>query len=112
VDDCLFCKIVAGEVPSEKVHETTTTYAFRDIAPHAPTHVLVVPKAHHADLAATVAADRDLLADVFQAACDVAQQEGLEGGYRLIANTGPDSGQTVFHLHVHVVGGKPMSILA
>jgi len=112
VDDCLFCKIVKGEVPSDKVHETDTTYAFRDIAPHAPTHVLVVPKAHHTDLAALVAADRDLLADVMQAACDVAEQEGLTGGYRLIANTGPDSGQTVFHLHVHVVGGRQMGILA
>ena len=110
--DCLFCKIVAGEIPSTKVHETERTYAFRDIAPHAPTHVLVVPKEHHADVAAAVAADPGLLADVYAAAVEVAQQEGLSGGYRLIANTGPDSGQTVFHLHVHVLGGKAMGLLA
>jgi histidine triad (HIT) family protein len=112
VDDCLFCRIVAGEIPSTKVHESATTFAFRDIAPHAPTHVLVVPKAHHADIASLVAADRELLADVYQAACDVAEQEGLTGGYRLLTNTGPDSGQTVFHLHVHVLGGRPMGALA
>jgi histidine triad (HIT) family protein len=110
--DCLFCKIVAGEVPSTRVLETDRTYAFRDIAPHAPTHVLVVPKDHHADVAALVAADPGLLADVFAAAVAVAEQEGLTGGYRLLANTGPDSGQTVFHAHVHVLGGKVMGVLA
>jgi histidine triad (HIT) family protein len=108
----LFCKIVAGEVPSTKVHETDRTYAFRDIAPHAPTHVLVVPKEHHADAAATLAADPGLFADVYAAAVAVAEQEGLDGGYRLLVNTGPDSGQTVFHLHVHVLGGKVMGALA
>lgn len=110
--DCLFCKIGAGEVPSTKVHETERTFAFRDIAPHAPTHVLVVPKDHHADLAALVRADPGLLADVYAAAVAVAEQEGLTGGYRLLTNTGPDSGQTVFHLHVHVLGGKVMGALA
>ncbi|MDP9183071.1 MAG: histidine triad nucleotide-binding protein [Actinomycetota bacterium] len=110
--DCLFCKIVAGEIPSTKVHETERTFAFRDIAPHAPTHVLVVPKEHHADVASVVVADPGLLADVYAAAVEVAQQEGLAGGYRLIANTGPDSGQTVFHLHVHVLGGRAMGVLA
>lgn len=110
--DCLFCKIVAGEVPSTRVHETATTYAFRDIAPHAPTHVLVVPKDHHPDVAGLVAADPALLADVFAAAVAVAEQEGLTGGYRLIANTGPESGQTVFHVHVHVLGGRPLGALA
>jgi histidine triad (HIT) family protein len=110
--DCLFCKIVAGEVPSTKVHETDRTFAFRDIAPHAPTHVLVVPKAHHADVAALVADDPGLLADVYAAAVAVAEQEGLTGGYRLLTNTGPDSGQTVCHVHVHVLGGKVMGALA
>jgi histidine triad (HIT) family protein len=110
--DCLFCKIVAGEIPSTKVHETDRTLAFRDIAPHAPTHVLVVPKEHHPDVAALVAADPGLLADVYAAAVAVAEQEGLSGGYRLLANTGPDSGQTVFHVHVHVLGGKVMGTLA
>jgi histidine triad (HIT) family protein len=110
--DCLFCKIVAGEVPSTAVLETDRAFAFRDIAPHAPTHVLVVPKDHHADVAALVRADPELLADVFAAAVQVAEQEGLTGGYRLLANTGPDSGQTVFHVHVHVLGGKVMGVLA
>ena len=108
--DCLFCKIVAGAVPSTKVHETDRTYAFRDIAPHAPTHVLVVPKEHYEDLAALAAADHELLAEVYAAAVAVAEQEGLTGGYRVITNTGPDSGRTVFHLHVHVLGGKPLGL--
>ena len=111
-DDCLFCRIVAGEVSSTKVHETERTYAFRDIAPHAPTHVLVVPREHHADVASVVRADPALAAELLAAAVEVAEQEGLEGGYRLLANTGPESGQTVFHVHVHVLGGKVMGALA
>lgn len=110
--DCLFCKIVAGEVPSTKVLETERAYAFRDIAPHAPTHVLVVPKEHHADVAALVSDAPGLLVDVLAAAVQVAEQEGLTGGYRVLANTGPDSGQTIFHAHVHVLGGKVMGVLA
>ena len=110
--DCLFCKIVAGEVPSTEVLSTERAYAFRDIAPHAPTHVLVVPRDHHADVAALVRDDPALLADLFAAAVQVADQEGLTGGYRLLANTGPDSGQTVFHAHLHVLGGRPMGVLA
>ena len=110
--DCLFCKIVAGEVPSTEVLSTDRAYAFRDIAPHAPTHVLVVPRDHHADAASAVRADPDLMAHVVETAVRVAEQEGLATGYRLITNTGPDSGQTVFHLHVHVVGGRPMGVLA
>lgn len=110
--DCLFCKIVAGEIPSTPVLETERAYAFRDIAPHAPTHVLVVPREHHADVASLVRADPLLLADVMATAVLVAEQEGLTGGYRLLANTGADSGQTVFHAHVHVLGGRPMGVLA
>lgn len=104
--DCLFCKIVSGEVPARPVHETERTLAFRDLAPQAPTHVLVVPKAHHADVAALADADPALLADVLAAAVAVARQEGLDGGFRLVTNTGPDGGQTVGHLHVHVLGGR------
>ncbi len=111
-NDCIFCRIVARELPATVVAETDRALAFRDRAPHAPTHVLVVPKEHHEDVAALVAADRDLLAEVFQVATDVAKAEGLTGGYRLIANSGPDSGQTVFHAHVHVLGGRPMGVLA
>jgi histidine triad (HIT) family protein len=109
--DCLFCKIVAGEIPSTEVLSTDRAYAFRDIAPHAPTHVLVVPRDHHADVAETVRADPDLLVHVYETAVRVAEQEGLTGGYRLVANVGPDSGQTVFHLHVHVLGGRMTTAL-
>ncbi len=106
VADCLFCRIVAGEVPATVVHETDRTVAFRDVNPQAPTHVLVVPRDHHRDLAAASAADPALLADVVAAAVEVARQEGLDGGSRLVVNTGHDAGQTVHHLHVHVLGGR------
>lgn len=109
--DCLFCRIVAGEVPATVVSETDRTLAFRDVGPQAPTHVLVVPRAHHADLAACVDADPALVADVFATAVSVAHSEGLDGGYRLLTNTGPDSGQTVHHLHVHVLGGRVLGAL-
>ena len=106
MSDCLFCRIVAGEVPADVVAETERTLAFRDIGPQAPTHVLVVPRDHHADMGAVVDADPSLAAEVMAAAVAVARQEGLEGGYRLVANTGDDGGQTVHHLHVHVLGGR------
>ena len=109
--DCLFCRIVAGEVPAALVAETERTIAFRDISPQAPTHVLVVPREHHADLAACADADPGLLADVLGAAVAVARQEGLEGGYRVLTNTGPDGGQSVHHLHVHVLGGRALGAL-
>ena len=112
MSDCLFCRIVAGEVPATLVAETDRTIAFRDISPQAPTHVLVVPREHHADLAACADADPGLLADVLRAAVDVARQEGLDGGYRVLSNTGRDAGQTVHHLHVHVLGGRPLGPLA
>ena len=106
---CLFCRVVAGEVPGDVVHETDRTLAFRDIAPQAPTHVLVVPKDHHADVGALADADPSLVSEVFAAAVAVARAEGLTGGYRLVANTGDDGGQTVHHLHVHVLGGRGLS---
>ena len=106
---CLFCRIVAGEVPGDVVHETDRTLAFRDISPQAPTHVLVVPKDHHADVGALADVDPSLLGEVLTAAVAVARQEGLTGGYRLVANTGDDGGQTVHHLHVHVLGGRGLS---
>jgi len=109
VSDCLFCRIVAGEVPADVVHETPRTLAFRDISPQAPVHVLVVPRDHHADMAAAVDADPALAAEVLAAAVAVARAEGLDGGYRLVANTGDDGGQTVHHLHVHVLGGRRLS---
>ena len=112
MSDCLFCRIVAGEVPATVVAETDRTLAFRDVSPQAPTHVLVVPRDHHADLTACAEADPGLLADVLAAAAAVARQEGLERGYRVLTNTGPDAGQTVAHLHLHVLGGRPLGALA
>ena len=106
--DCLFCRIVAGEIPATVVAETDRTLAFRDVAPAAPVHVLVVPREHHADVAACAEADPALLGELMVAAAAVARAEGLTGGYRLLANTGPDAGQTVHHVHVHVLGGQPL----
>ncbi|MEU7861771.1 histidine triad nucleotide-binding protein [Nonomuraea sp. NPDC049141] len=110
VTDCLFCKIVAKEIPAEIVLENDRALAFRDINPQAPMHVLVVPKEHHADAAALAAADDGLADDVLKAAHAVAVQEGVaEGGYRVVFNTGPGAGQTVFHVHAHVLGGRALT---
>ncbi|HEV7727312.1 MAG TPA: histidine triad nucleotide-binding protein [Modestobacter sp.] len=112
--DCLFCRMVAGDIPADVVHETERIFAFRDINPQAPTHVLVIPKEHHPTAAALAAADPTLLGEVVAAAHAVALQEGLatgdgaEPGYRLVTNTGPQAGQTVHHVHLHVLGGRPM----
>jgi histidine triad (HIT) family protein len=107
--DCLFCRIVAGEIPAEVVHEGPRTLAFRDLHPQAPTHVLVIPRDHYEDAAGLAAADPAYLGEVVAAATQVAEQEGLTGGYRLVANTGGDAGQSVQHLHVHVLGGRGLS---
>ncbi|MCU4745518.1 MULTISPECIES: histidine triad nucleotide-binding protein [unclassified Streptomyces] len=105
--DCLFCKIVAGEVPATVVRETPTTVAFRDINPQAPTHVLVVPRAHHPNAGALAAADPHLTADVLRETAEVAAQEKIDAsGYRVVLNTGAGAGQTVFHVHAHVLGGR------
>jgi histidine triad (HIT) family protein len=107
-NDCLFCRIVAGEIPATVVHETATTLAFRDIDPKAPVHVLVIPKAHHRDVLA-LAGDPQAAADVLAAAAAVAEAEGLTGdGFRLIFNTGAHGGQEVFHVHAHVLGGRAL----
>lgn len=105
--DCLFCRIVAGEIPADVVHRDERTVAFRDIAPQAPVHVLVIPTAHATDLAASVAADPAVAGDLVATAAAVARSEGVAGsGYRLIANTGGDAGQTVFHTHLHLLAGR------
>ena len=107
-NDCLFCRIVAGEIPAGVVHETDTTLAFRDIDPKAPVHVLVIPRAHHRDVVA-LAGDPQAAADVLAAAAAVAEADGLRGdGFRLIFNSGRWAGQEVFHAHGHVVGGAPL----
>ncbi|MGI5236744.1 HIT domain-containing protein [Dactylosporangium sp. CA-139066] len=107
--DCLFCRIVKGDLPATVVHETATTLAFRDIGPKAPVHVLVIPKEHHADVAALAAADSGLAGEVLAAAAAVAEEEGLTGGgFRVIFNTGEHGGQEVFHVHAHVLGGRAL----
>ncbi|WP_372453730.1 histidine triad nucleotide-binding protein [Acrocarpospora catenulata] len=109
MSDCLFCKIAAGEIPATVVHETPTTLAFRDINPHAPVHVLVIPKEHHED--ALALAEAGLAGDVLSTAAAVAAKEGIaESGYRVTFNTGPDAGRTVFHAHAHVLGGHPLEM--
>ncbi len=107
--DCLFCKIIAGEIPSAKVYEDETVYAFRDINPMAPTHVLVVPRAHAANLGEADGLTDAQLAACLRACAAVARQEGLTGGWRLVSNCGTDACQSVQHLHFHVLGGKKMS---
>ena len=108
--DCLFCGIVAGDVPAQRVAETARTLAFRDINPQAPTHVLVIPKDHHPDLAALATAGGGLLAEVAAQAHEIAEAEGLgESGYRVVFNTGAGAGQSVFHAHAHVLGGRPFA---
>ncbi|MFH8615547.1 histidine triad nucleotide-binding protein [Streptomyces sp. NPDC017979] len=105
--DCLFCKIVAGEVPATLVRETDTVVAFRDINPQAPTHVLVIPKAHYPDAASLAAEAPQVAADVLREAGEVAAEEKLDGtGYRVVFNTGSGAGQTVFHAHAHLLGGR------
>jgi histidine triad (HIT) family protein len=108
-NDCLFCRIVAKEIPASVVHETDETLAFRDIGPKAPVHVLVIPKAHHANVGELASADPALAGAVLATAATVAELEGLmETGYRLIFNTGTHGGQEVEHVHGHVVGGAPL----
>lgn len=107
---CLFCGIAAGSVPATLVRDEPRVLAFRDINPQAPTHVLVIPREHYADAAALASADGDLLAEVVRVAVSVASDEGLaRGGYRLVTNTGPDAGQSVDHVHFHLLGGRHLS---
>ena len=107
--DCLFCKIVAGSISAAKVDETEHVFAFRDVNPQAPTHVLLIPKQHVAGSAAELGAEHaTMLAELFSLASRIAKREGLERGFRLVTNVGPDAGQTVQHLHVHLLGGRSM----
>ena len=107
--DCLFCKIIAGDIPSAKVYEDEQVYAFRDIQPQAPVHVLVVPKAHIASADGIDAANSAYVAKIFEAIPKIAESEGLTNGYRVITNCGEDGCQSVKHLHFHVLGGKKLS---
>ena len=108
--ECLFCRIVSGGVPASRVIESPRTLSFRDISPQAPTHVLVVPRDHYPHLAALAAADPELLTEVLAQVRQVADAEGISGrGYRVVFNTGTDGGQTVPHVHAHVLGGRALS---
>ena len=107
--DCIFCKIISGEIPSTKVYHDDQVTAFRDINPAAPTHILIVPNKHIDSVNMMIADDEPLIGHLFFAAKELAAKEGIsEGGYRLIANTGAGAGQTVFHIHLHLLGGGPM----
>ena len=109
MDDCLFCKIIAGDIPSNKVYEDDYVFAFRDINPQAPVHILVTPKKHIC-CARAVNADNSLhVAKCFEAIAKIAKDEGLDNGYRVINNCGEDGGQTVMHLHFHLIGGVKLS---
>jgi histidine triad (HIT) family protein len=111
VADCLFCKIVAGDIPAEIVHRTERTVAFRDINPQARVHVLVVPTRHYEDAATLAAQVPEVLAEVLTAGAEIARAEGIdESGYRFVFNTGSDAGRTVFHAHLHVVGGEQLGL--
>ncbi|MEE1802659.1 HIT domain-containing protein [Streptomyces sp. NPDC101062] len=108
--DCLFCKIVSGDVPATIVRESETTVAFRDINPQAPTHVLVIPRVHYPDAATLAAAEPAVAADVLREAAAVAADDKADStGYRIVFNTGSGAGQTVFHAHAHVLGGRGLN---
>ena len=104
--DCLFCKIIAGEIPSSKVFENESVYAFNDINPLAPVHVLIVPKKHIENVDDLKSGDASVIGDMFLAAQKIAELKGIQGAYRIITNNGKDGGQEVFHLHLHLLGGR------
>ncbi len=109
MENCIFCKIIAGDIPSNKVYEDDKVLAFRDIAPMAPTHILVIPKAHIPSVAAITSENSGIVSHMFEIIAKIAAQEGLDGGYRVVSNCGPDAGQTVPHLHFHILGGKQLA---
>lgn len=108
--DCLFCKIVKGEIPSTKVYEDDTILAFRDIQPQAPTHILVIPKTHISGVDGVTEENSGVVAHIFATIPQIAKAEGLTSGYRVVSNCGKDAGQTVPHLHFHILGGKTLSL--
>ena len=108
--DCLFCKIVAGEIPSTKVYEDDLVLAFRDITPKAPTHILVIPKAHIASVAEINSENSGVVSHIFEVIAQLAKQEGLKDGFRVVSNCGEHGGQSVHHLHFHLLGGQQLSL--
>ena len=108
MSDCIFCKIIAGEIPSQKVYDDENVYAFRDISPQAPVHILIVPKEHIISAAELTAENSHLTAKCYEVIAKLAKNEGLDNGFRVITNTGADGGQTVPHLHFHLLGGMAL----
>ena len=110
MENCLFCKIIAGDIPSTKVYEDDSVLAFRDIAPQAPTHILVIPKTHLGSVNDINAANSGVVSHIFEIIPQIAAAEGLTNGYRVVSNCGADAGQTVHHLHFHILGGKQLAL--
>ena len=110
MENCLFCKIVTGDIPSTKVYEDDLVLAFRDIAPQAPTHILVIPKTHIPSVDGITAENSTVVAHLFEVIPKIAREEGLSGGYRVVSNCGADAGQTVHHLHFHILGGRELTL--
>jgi len=108
--DCLFCKIIAGVIPSNKVYEDDSVLAFRDIAPQAPVHILVIPKAHIASASEITGENAAIVAQIFEVIAKIAADEKLSDGFRVISNVGKDAGQTVSHLHFHILGGRKLTL--
>ena len=104
--DCLFCKIINGDIPSAKVYEDELVFAFRDIEPQAPTHILIIPKTHIKSVAEITPENSAVVAHIFEVAAKIAEDEGLDDGYRIVTNCGDNAGQTVKHLHFHLMGGR------
>jgi histidine triad (HIT) family protein len=108
MNNCLFCRIIQGEIPARKVYEDEHTFAFEDVKPQAPTHVLIVPKKHISGLKEARAEDAELIGRLHLVAAQLGRQRGIEDGYRTVLNVGPKSGQSVFHIHVHLIGGRDL----
>jgi histidine triad (HIT) family protein len=106
---CLFCRIVGGEIPSTPIFEDELVYAFADINPKAPVHILIIPREHISSMIDTDQSTRAILGHLLWAAAEIARNKGLANGYRIVVNTGEDGGQTVDHLHLHLLGGRPMT---
>ena len=107
--DCLFCRIIRGDIPAKKVYEDEYIFAFEDIQPQAPTHVLIIPKRHFAGLKEAEVADAEIIGRCHLAAAQIARERKVESGYRTVLNVGPGAGQSVFHLHVHLLGGRSLA---
>ena len=107
--DCLFCRVIRGEIPAKKVYEDKETFVFEDIKPQAPTHVLIIPKKHIIDVKEAKAEDAEIIGKLHLVAAKIARERKIENGYRTVFNVGPGAGQSVFHLHLHLLGGRPLS---